>query len=74
MAGILLNKIEAVKEYDYEGVNDASQIIVPIYDVYNALISNSVIDIDKFSDEKASDTEKIFMPDFNKSSRKFLIQ
>ena len=58
VAGILLNKIEAVKEYDYEGVNDASQIIVPIYDVYNALISNSVIDIDKFSDEKASDTEK----------------
>ena len=31
---------------------------VPIYDVYNALISNSVIDIDKFSDQNASDTEK----------------
>ena len=58
VAGILLNKIEAVKEYDYEGENDASRIIIPIYDVYNALISNSVIDIDKFSDEKASDTEK----------------
>ena len=58
VAGILLNKIEAVKEYDYEGENDASRIIIPIYDVYNALISNSVIDIDKFSDEEASDTEK----------------
>ena len=58
VAGILLNKIEAVKEYDYKGENDASRIIIPIYDVYNALIANSVIDIDKFSREEASDTEK----------------
>ena len=58
VAGILLNKIEAVKEYDYKGENDASKIIIPIYDVYNALIANSVIDIDKFSREEASDTEK----------------
>lgn len=58
VAGILLDKIEAVKEYDYTGVSDASKIIIPIYDVYNALISNSVIDIDKFSDEDASDVEK----------------
>ena len=57
VAGILLSKIEATKTYDYS-VNDAAQIKVPIYDVYNALISNSVIDISKFSDENASDTEK----------------
>ena len=74
MAGILLNKIEAVKEYDYKGENDASRIIIPIYDVYNALIANSVIDIDKFSREEASDTEKNLYANFNKSSRKFLIQ
>lgn len=58
VAGILLNKIEAVKEFDYEAEQDASRIVVPIYDVYNALISNSVIDIDKFSNQNASDTEK----------------
>ena len=29
-----------------------------IYDVYNALIANSVIDINKFRDANASDTEK----------------
>ena len=58
VAGILLNKIEAVKEFNYEAEQDASKIVIPIYDVYNALISNSVIDIDKFSDENASDTEK----------------
>ena len=74
VAGILLNKIEAVKEFNYEAEQDASKIVIPIYDVYNALISNSVIDIDKFSDENASDTEKIYTPNFNKSSRKFLIQ
>ena len=57
VAGILLSKIEATKTYDYS-VNNAAQIKIPIYDVYNALISNSVIDIRKFSEDTASDTEK----------------
>lgn len=64
VAGILLDKIVASKEYDYEGENDASKIVIPIYDVYNALISNSVIDIDKFSDDDASDTEKSLYAQF----------
>ena len=54
VAGILLSKIEASKTYDFS-VNDAAQIKIPIYDVYNALIANSVIDINKFSDANASD-------------------
>lgn len=58
VAGILLSKIEAVKTFDYEAANDASQIRIPIYDVYNALVANSVIDINKFNNEDASDTEK----------------
>lgn len=58
VAGILLSKIEAVKTFDYEGVQNASQIIIPIYDVYNALVENSVIDIEKFDDENASELEK----------------
>ena len=74
VAGILLNKMRLLKSSTYEAEQDASKIVIPIYDVYNALISNSVIDIDKFSDENASDTEKIYTPNFNKSSRKFLIQ
>ena len=57
VAGILLSKIEATKTYDYS-VQDAAQIKIPIYDVYNALVSNSVIDISKFSKADASDTEK----------------
>ena len=70
MAGILLNKIEAVKEYDYKGENDASRIIIPIYDVYNALIANSVIDIDKFSREEASDTEKNLYAKFQQKQQR----
>ena len=58
VAGILLAKIEATKSFDYEGVQDAAQIRIPIYDVYNALVSNSVIDIEKFDEKDASDTEK----------------
>lgn len=58
VAGVLLTRIENIKKFDFEGVKDASQISVPIYDVYNALVANSVIDIEKFNDQDASDTEK----------------
>ena len=58
VAGVLLTRIENTKKFDFEGVKDASQISVPIYDVYNALVENSVIDIEKFNDQDASDTEK----------------
>ena len=58
VAGVLLTRIENTKKFDFEGVKDASQISVPIYDVYNALVANSVIDIEKFNDQDASDTEK----------------
>ncbi|MDO4339299.1 MAG: penicillin-binding transpeptidase domain-containing protein [Eubacteriales bacterium] len=58
VAGILLANVTATKEFDYDSVNDANQVQIPIYDVYNALVENSVIDINKFDDEDASDTEK----------------
>ena len=58
VAGILISKIQAGKTFDYETIADASQIMIPIYDVYNALVQNSVIDITKFDEEDASETEK----------------
>lgn len=58
VAGILLSYITPTKEIDYESITDASQLYTPIYDVYNALVENSVIDITKFDSEDASDTEK----------------
>ena len=69
VAGVLLSKIEATKSFDYEGVQDAAQIRIPIYDVYNALVSNSVIDIEKFDDEDASDTEKNLYAKFQQKQR-----
>lgn len=58
VAGVLLTRIENTKKFDFEGVKDASQISAPIYDVYNALVANSVINIEKFNDPDASDIEK----------------
>ena len=58
LAGVLLAKIQNSLDFDRNKVDDGSDVIIPIGDVYNALIANSVIDIDKFSSEDASDTEK----------------
>ncbi len=58
VAGILLSKINSGKTFDYSTVRDSGQIEVPIYDVYNALVQNSVIDINLFSRADASETEK----------------
>lgn len=70
VAGALLTKIDAAKTFDYTYVTDASQIRIPIYDVYNALISNSVIDITKFSNEDASDIEKNLYAKFQQKQQR----
>ena len=70
IAGVLLTKIDAAKTFDYTYVTDASQIRIPIYDVYNALVSNSVIDINKFSDEDASATEKNLYAKFQQKQQR----
>ena len=58
IAGILYSKIENIREYDADSSASASDIVIPIYDVYNALIENNVIDIDHFAAEDASATEQ----------------
>ena len=70
VAGVLLTKIDAAKTFDYTYVTDASQIRIPIYDVYNALISNSVIDITKFSNDDASDIEKNLYAKFQQKQQR----
>lgn len=69
VAGILLANIAPTKTFDYEGITDASQIRIPIYDVYNALVANSVIDITDFADEDASDVEKKLYTKFQKKQQ-----
>ena len=58
LAGILLSKIQNVKEYVPGPKSGAEDIIIPIYDVYYALINNSVIDSTHFSEEDATELEK----------------
>lgn len=58
LAGILLSKIINVKEYNPPERPSASQLKIPIDDVYFALFNNNVIDIKQFEDEDAGENEK----------------
>jgi penicillin-binding protein 2 len=58
IAGIVIANIVSGKTFDKTAVQDASDIRIPIYDVYYALINNSVIDIEHFNDIEASSTER----------------
>lgn len=58
IAGIVVEKIKNIKEYVPGENSDSSDIVIPIYDVYFAVINNSVIDIRDFTDADAGETEK----------------
>ncbi len=57
IAAILISKINNGMSYGTKGER-ASGIEIPIYEVYNALIYNNVIDIKAFKSPDASDLEK----------------
>ena len=57
LAGILVSKIQNTKEY-IQGDASAAHIMIPIYDVYYALIDNYIIDITHFSKEDATELER----------------
>lgn len=57
IAGILLAKIQNIKEYKPAANASGGDIIIPIYDVYYALFNNSIIDISHFENENAGETE-----------------
>lgn len=58
IAGILINKIENIKEFEATENTKSNQIKIPIYDVYIALFDNNVIDFSHFTDENAGEVEK----------------
>ncbi|MCB5714068.1 penicillin-binding transpeptidase domain-containing protein [Lactonifactor longoviformis] len=58
IAGIVSSMIQNIKDFDRTNVDDTATIPIPIYDVYFALINNSVIDIGHFTEEGASETEQ----------------
>lgn len=59
IAGILVSRIRNMKEYVPAENAGASKILIAIYDVYNALIENSIIDVSHFSESGAKETEKM---------------
>lgn len=58
IAGILYSSIANIKSYHAGSNNTSSDVVIPIYDVYFALLDNNVIDIDHFSADDAQDSEK----------------
>ena len=58
IAGIVADKIINAREYKATENSSNSDIKIPIYDVYYAVINNSVIDINRFTEENAGETEK----------------
>ncbi|MBE5835697.1 MAG: penicillin-binding protein [Butyrivibrio sp.] len=58
LAGILISKIQNIKSYSASENSDASDIVIPIYDVYYALFDNNVIDLDHLAAEDAGSAEQ----------------
>ena len=58
LAGILLSKIQNTLDFDRNSVSDGSDVMIPIGDVYNALIANDVVNMTHFSENDAKSTEQ----------------
>ena len=54
------------KTFDKKGVDDTTEIKIPIYDVYIALLNNGVIDLEQLREEDASELERKFFQIFLK--------
>ena len=58
LAGILVSKIQNIKQYVPGAHSSAMSIVIPIYDVYYALIQNHIIDTSHFTADDATDLER----------------
>ncbi|MDD7738729.1 MAG: penicillin-binding transpeptidase domain-containing protein [Lachnospiraceae bacterium] len=58
IAGILKANLTTAKTINKQEIQDNTSVPIPIYDVYNALIENSTIDISHFYSEDATENEQ----------------
>ena len=58
LAGVLVSKIQNIKQYVPGAHSSAMSIVIPSYDVYYALIQNHIIDTSHFTADDATDLEK----------------
>ena len=66
IADILVQHLINTKTFDKKGVDDTTEIKIPIYDVYIALLNNGVIDLEQLREEDASELERKFFQIFLK--------
>lgn len=64
IAGVVYSHIVNTKEYKPGENSSSDDVVIPIYDVYFALINNNVVDIDQFADEDAMETEALLYSKF----------
>lgn len=58
IAGIVLSKLTNQLSYDASTASDASEIIIPVGDAYNAFIANKIVDKGEFDDPDAGAAEQ----------------
>lgn len=58
LAGIILRKLHYILDYTRDPNGEASDVIIPIGDVYYSFIGNEILDTDAFAKEDATSTEK----------------
>ena len=58
LAGLVASKIANIKEYTASANASSSDILIPVYDVYFALINNNLIDTKHFTNPKAGENEQ----------------
>ncbi len=58
IAGILTGNIINEKDFDKSNIEDASDIKIPIYDVYCALIDNEIVDLEHLKSLEANNFEQ----------------
>lgn len=68
IAGILTSKLTNSKSHGTKG-KKASGILVSIYDVYDAILQNSIVDVTQFSSSTASEREKDIYKRFSKTKK-----
>ncbi len=71
LATVLLSKIHNSASYGEKGKN-AYNIMIPIYEVYNALFDNGAIDIQRIESKKAGKVEKGVYKKFKSEEKKVI--
>ena len=71
LAGVLISRINNSSSAGSKGTN-STDIKIPIYDVYEALYKNNIIDVTHFTDKKATSLEKKTYQKFKSKSKSII--